>query len=704
MESSSYQSNSDPDSDALVVQGLVAAGQDPGSTTWSNTKGSAVADLPTFQDAATGGYFFDKGTPSPSAFTTSEVIGGLVLKPFPIHPTYTAGRSLPAAGCPSAAAIGASPSPAALKLPPAGAAPVGESLPVGLLALLAVGLATSVAGGGPAQVSRRGLLAAFAAPALAVGGLALAPAGPGRPTCAAAAGAHHVAVVVRHADGTAFDAPGVCVSFTQATITVEFALQLAAAHAALATWWKITTAAWGTSCCQVDAEPAPPPEGWTTSNCFQQGGYWEIFTARQGGAWRSTQSGISNATYRMVTPPVSAISRTPGHWRPAAWGICPAALASPAPATPATAAPRQTATSHPPRRQPRPRAPCGGAVCLACRGGRNRDRCAVAGGTGREPQACARVAPGAPFARLDWRRHRIARGGADGGLAGRAPRPVGARMNVRAVAAWCAAALLIALVTNNPVYRVLVLLAALNLLAARRRQGTRLRPVLLGIVVATVIALGINVLLSHGGVHVLARVPDAVPGFGGPLTLEAAAFGLAIGVGLAAAVAAAAALPMLSDATELIDALPAALHRTGAALAMTLGLVPGLWHSFVAVREAQLLRGVRMRGVRGIRYVMVPVTLTAMERSLQLAEAMDARAFGSGPRTRAYAAPWSLADRATVVAAAVAAVLFVGLRGAGLAADWKVFPALSTPAVSPLAVLACALLLTPALLPKRWRA
>src|SRR5260370_41659904 len=76
--------SSDPDSDALVIQGLVAAGQDHGSATWSNSNGNALSDIVTFQ-AANGGFSFTH-TSSPNAFTTSFVPAGLLKAPFPIPP------------------------------------------------------------------------------------------------------------------------------------------------------------------------------------------------------------------------------------------------------------------------------------------------------------------------------------------------------------------------------------------------------------------------------------------------------------------------------------------------------------------------------------------------------------------------------------------------------------------------------------------
>ena len=82
-EAAAYGSASDPDSDALVIDGLLAAGQDPAAAAWSNANGNAVGDLPGFQDLATGGFFFSHTAPVPDAFTTSQVATGLRQKPLP---------------------------------------------------------------------------------------------------------------------------------------------------------------------------------------------------------------------------------------------------------------------------------------------------------------------------------------------------------------------------------------------------------------------------------------------------------------------------------------------------------------------------------------------------------------------------------------------------------------------------------------------
>jgi hypothetical protein len=78
---------SDPDSDALVIQGLVAANQNPGAAVWTNANGNALVDILRFQDPVTGGFFFQPGL-APDAFTTSFVPAGLLEAPFPIFPTF----------------------------------------------------------------------------------------------------------------------------------------------------------------------------------------------------------------------------------------------------------------------------------------------------------------------------------------------------------------------------------------------------------------------------------------------------------------------------------------------------------------------------------------------------------------------------------------------------------------------------------------
>jgi energy-coupling factor transport system permease protein len=270
---------------------------------------------------------------------------------------------------------------------------------------------------------------------------------------------------------------------------------------------------------------------------------------------------------------------------------------------------------------------------------------------------------------------------------------------------WSLAAVTVALSTDNPVYRALVALAALNVLLTWLPPGRRLRPLVFMLLFAAGMAALVNVLAGHTGAHVIARLPAAWPLVGGAFTIESIAFGGALGLGLVAALLAVAPLSLVLEPHDVVDAMPAPLERTGIAVATSLNLVSGFGRTLTAVRDAQRMRGWKPRGLRSWYEVLVPVVLTAIEDSVLLAEAMEARGFGAGRRTSYAAARWTRWDIAVVIAALGAAAVFVGLRLAGAPIDWYPYPALYLPPINPVLVAACLALALPGLAaPDRGRA
>lgn len=129
---------SDPASDTVVIQALVAIGQDPTGAAWTvSGGGNPLSNLETFADPkGSGGYIFP-GSTAPDAFTTSAVPQALALKPYAATTTFVTGSSPPAAAVPSA-----TPSPTAsakaVAVPPTGAggaAGGGSTVAMVLLAL-----------------------------------------------------------------------------------------------------------------------------------------------------------------------------------------------------------------------------------------------------------------------------------------------------------------------------------------------------------------------------------------------------------------------------------------------------------------------------------------------------------------------------------------------------------------------------------------
>ena len=273
-------------------------------------------------------------------------------------------------------------------------------------------------------------------------------------------------------------------------------------------------------------------------------------------------------------------------------------------------------------------------------------------------------------------------------------------MNPRALAAWSLSGITIALATGNPVYRVLVLLCALNVLVALRRPEVSLRGLGTALMVAGLIAIAVTTLASHTGDHAFLVLPPAIPVLGGVLTVEAVFFGASTGVGIAAAVLSAAPLSLVLMPNSLVDALPSALARTGAAIGTALNLIPGIARSATEIRDAQRMRGWRPGRVREWPDLAVPVVLTALESSITLAEAMEARGYGSGVRTHYGAVVWGWSDIAVCVVAPAAAVAFVALRVVGVIGDWYPFPAITVPSVDGFGVACCLALALPVLV---WR-
>lgn len=254
-----------------------------------------------------------------------------------------------------------------------------------------------------------------------------------------------------------------------------------------------------------------------------------------------------------------------------------------------------------------------------------------------------------------------------------------------AVVVWVLAALTVVFFDTDPLAQAVLLGGAWMLLVRRRVEGRRLRPLGIGLTVLCAVTVTVNGLLSHAGATVVAVLPSWLPLVGGPVTAEAFASGGSIALGLVTAVSVTAALSVVIEPTDLVDALPGVLHDAGAALGAALNLVPATAASAVAVREAQRLRGWRARGLRAMVDLAVPVLLGAIDRSVQLAESMEARAFGVGRRTRPVGDEHASGLVAVSVAAVVAAVA-AGVARLGGTVDWYPYPVPTIPSVAPLAL------------------
>jgi energy-coupling factor transport system permease protein len=197
---------------------------------------------------------------------------------------------------------------------------------------------------------------------------------------------------------------------------------------------------------------------------------------------------------------------------------------------------------------------------------------------------------------------------------------------------WVCGVLVALTLTRNPLYLVLVLLCIAVVAATSRpvmgRPPVPLSPLRFGFTVV-VLTTVFNAVTVHFGGTVLFRLPRTLPLVGGIITLEAVVFGVLNGAVLSGLFAAFTVLNMSVSTRSLVGLVPQAFHPVAVVISIAVTFVPTTLQQFQQIREAQAVRGHRMRGFRDWLPLFVPLLVSGMERALQLAEAMTARGFGS---------------------------------------------------------------------------
>ncbi len=195
--------------------------------------------------------------------------------------------------------------------------------------------------------------------------------------------------------------------------------------------------------------------------------------------------------------------------------------------------------------------------------------------------------------------------------------------------------------TTDPLLLALVLAVAGYVVAARRTRapwakayGFYLR---MGLVVVAVRVVFATVVGAPVPGTVLVHLPQAaLPDWaagvrlGGDLTLEGLLGAVYAGLQLATILACVGGANALANPRRLLRAVPGALYEVGVAVVVALSFSPQLIEGVSRVRAARRLRGRPHTGLRGLRGVAMPVLEGALERSVDLAAAMDARGFGRG--------------------------------------------------------------------------
>lgn len=236
---------------------------------------------------------------------------------------------------------------------------------------------------------------------------------------------------------------------------------------------------------------------------------------------------------------------------------------------------------------------------------------------------------------------------------------------------WVWALALAAAATRTTNIAVLLLVMAVSgfVAAARRPDAPWGRSYAFFVKLAlAVIVIRVGFAIVFGGAQagsVLVRLPQVpLPSWlggvtlGGPVTVTGLVGALTNGLQLAALLACVGAANTLASPARLLRHLPGALYEVGVAVTVAMTFAPHTVQAVSRVRDARRLRGRSVTGLAAFRHLAVPVLEEALDRSVALAAAMDARGFGR--RT-----PSSVRRRRATTACTLAGLLAVcvGLYG-----------------------------------------
>lgn len=206
-------------------------------------------------------------------------------------------------------------------------------------------------------------------------------------------------------------------------------------------------------------------------------------------------------------------------------------------------------------------------------------------------------------------------------------------LDARSWLAWGLTAMVVASTTRNPLYLALLgLITAVVGTARGSDQADAPRAILSPLRFATLaipFSAFFNALMVQTGETSLFRLPDWLPLIGGVITLEGLAFGALSGLVLTVIFSAFSVFNQMTAVHDLVGLAPRAFHEAGVVISIALTFVPQTIRSLGRIRQAQAVRGHRLRGLRDWPPIVVPLLVSGLERSMGLAEAMVARGYGA---------------------------------------------------------------------------
>lgn len=235
--------------------------------------------------------------------------------------------------------------------------------------------------------------------------------------------------------------------------------------------------------------------------------------------------------------------------------------------------------------------------------------------------------------------------------------------------AWILSVLVFALLLHHPLYLfgLFVATVAVALAAGVWREWLGFMK-LAGILFVSAIVF--NMLLNYNGSHILWSLPIRIPGLGQVrFTLESLLSGVAIGLMLVTIISTFSLFTLTVHPDKLMDLmiqlkLP---YRSVLLTSLTARLVPTIFSDLSTISDAQRSRGVEMEKgsfinkSKAYATMAMPLLANSLDRAVQIAEAMEARAFGVSKKHTFYKPGGFTRFDALGLAIVLAACALVGL-------------------------------------------
>lgn len=205
---------------------------------------------------------------------------------------------------------------------------------------------------------------------------------------------------------------------------------------------------------------------------------------------------------------------------------------------------------------------------------------------------------------------------------------------------WIALVMAVALTTTNPLYLAIVFLSVVlvGVLAPKTNTGIAgIRALLIFGASMFAMSLVVSVINGNYGDHILFTIPgphtpDWLGGLriGGPVSAEGLVAASIRGMAILCVLLGFGVFNGAVSPHRVLRSAPAALFHAGLVVTVGLTLLPATIEDVRRIREMRQLRGAKP-GIRDLPALVVPALIGGLERSMRLAEAMEARGYGSAP-------------------------------------------------------------------------